>query len=197
MPPARWQHLCRVLMSSKVRAEDKRDKRHRTQCWGGIRCGVYLIGLPWDPDIFKGLEISYMTPAYHIWFVVCSKIACRVWKHTSGSLPKAGQILGHRKQCYFNQLGGIKWFMRRTDNVGPAVGTVSLRAGTRTCNSALLHFVMKTFYFHGKKSSPFSQHILSKNITTQGRCFARTPGNFPLYSGDFSWCNDKEQITKQ
>lgn len=55
MPPARCQHLCRVPMSSNVRAEDKRDKPQRTQLLGEMRCGggFYLIlKFPWDPDSF-------------------------------------------------------------------------------------------------------------------------------------------------
>lgn len=53
--PARCQHLCRVPMSSNVRAEDKRDKPQRTQLLGEMRCGggFYLIlKFLWDPDSF-------------------------------------------------------------------------------------------------------------------------------------------------
>lgn len=55
MPLARCQHLCRVPMSSNVRAEDKRDKPQRTQLWGGIRCGggfCLILKFLWDPDSF-------------------------------------------------------------------------------------------------------------------------------------------------
>lgn len=55
MPQARCQHLCRVPMSSNVRAEDKRDKPQRTQLLGEMRCGggFYLIlKFLWDPDSF-------------------------------------------------------------------------------------------------------------------------------------------------
>ena len=55
VPLVRCQHLCRVPMSSNVRAEDKSDNPQRNQLLGEMRCaGVFylILKLPWDPYSF-------------------------------------------------------------------------------------------------------------------------------------------------